>query len=92
MDTPTFNKLTFGNIIQESGGETYIVQHTLKDASGNTVAIGVMPAFLTVDAAGLTLVNNSYSQTLIVGSQTGQLQLMGVTVQGSIPAGGPKKK
>jgi hypothetical protein len=91
MDTPTFNKLTFGNIIQEAGGQTFLVQHTLKDAAGNTIAIGVLPAFQTQDAPGLTLVNNSYSQTLIVGTQTGQLQLMGVTVQGSIPAGGPKK-
>jgi hypothetical protein len=90
MDTPTFNKLTFGNLIQGPGGETFLVQHTLKDASGNTIAIGVLPAFQTVDAPGLTLVNNSYSQTLIVGSPTGQLQLMGATVQGSIPAGAKK--
>jgi len=86
MDTPTFQKLTFGNLIQGPGGETFLIQHTLKDANGNTIAIGVLPAFQVADAPGLNLLNNSYSQTLLVGTPTGQLQLMGATVQGNVPA------
>jgi len=82
VDTPSFNALKYGNIIQEVGGPKFIVQHTIKDAGGNTVAIGVMPAFDLNDAAGLTLLNASYSRTVIQGATDGKIVLMGETVPG----------
>ena len=80
MDTPSFNKLAYGNIISEVGGQKFVVLHTIKDAGKNTVAIGVAPAFDLTDAGGLTLLNASFSRTAIVGAPGGQIILMGQTV------------
>jgi hypothetical protein len=79
MDSATFQKLTFGNIISEAGRKLMVHQH-LQDAQGNTIYIGVMEAFHVSDAAGLTLENASYGRTVITGSPDGKLVLMGETI------------
>lgn len=81
MDTATFQKLTFGNIISEAGRKL-LVQHTLKDPNGHTVAIGVIEALEVSDAPGLTLENSSTSRTFLQGAADGKMVLMGETVPG----------
>lgn len=83
MDTPSFNALKYGQILQMTGGEKIIIQHTVKDASGNTIAFGYLPAFDVTDAAGLTLLNSSYSRTLLQGAPDGSIIMMGQTVPGA---------
>ena len=79
MDTATFNKLDFGNIVSEAGRKL-MVQHTIRDRNGNTLAIGVIEAFEISDAPGLTIENESSSRTFITGSNDGKLVLMGETI------------
>lgn len=85
MDTPTFQKLTYGNIIKHHN-RRFMVQHTLKDAQGNTTDIGVIEAFNVSDAAGLNILNTSSSRTFLQGAPDGKLVLMGETVQAITPA------
>ena len=80
MDTTTFQKLTYGNIISEAGRK-FLVSHTLKDPQGKTTAIGVIEAFEVSDAAGLELENSASSRTFLQGAPDGKLVLMGETVQ-----------
>ncbi len=79
MDLPTFQKLTYGNIISEAGRK-FLVSHTIKDPTGNTMAIGVIEAFESTDAAGLDLENSASSRTFIQGAPDGKLVLMGETI------------
>ncbi len=83
MDTPTFQKLSYGNIVSEAGRKL-LVSHTLKDLQDNTLAIGVIEAFESTDAAGLTLVSSASSRTFITASSDGKLVLMGETIQPSV--------
>ncbi len=79
MDSATFQKLTFGNIVSEAGRKLMVHQH-LQDAIGRTTDIGVIEAFNISDAAGLTLENPSFGRTVISGSADGKLVLMGETI------------
>jgi hypothetical protein len=81
MDTPTFQKLTYGNIISEAGRKLGVTQ-TLKDTTGSTFAIMCGgEAFEISDAPALTLVSSASSRTVITGSPDGKLVLMGETIQ-----------
>lgn len=80
MDSGTFAKLKYGNIVSEAGRQL-LVTHTNKDAQGNTIAIGVSEGFQAADAAALALVSRDYSRTSIQGATDGKLVLMGETVQ-----------
>lgn len=88
MDQPTFQKLTYGNIVSEAGRKLGVTQ-TLKDPLGNTFAIFCGgEAFELADAGALTLVSSASSRTVITGASDGKLVLMGETIQ---PASGKKK-
>jgi hypothetical protein len=80
MDTPTFQKLTYGNIISEAGRKLGVTQ-TLKDPAGSTFAIMCGgEAFELADAGALTLVSSASSRTVITGAPDGKLVLMGETI------------
>ena len=79
MDSVTFQKLTFGNVISEAGRKLMVHQH-IQDAQGNTKYIGVMEAFHVSDAAGLTLESPLIGRTFLAGSNDGKLVLMGETI------------
>jgi hypothetical protein len=79
MDTTTFRKLTFGNIISEAGRKLMVHQHS-QDALGNTKYIGVIEAFSESDAPGLTLENPSYGRTVLTAAPDGKFVLMGETI------------
>jgi hypothetical protein len=81
MDVPTFQKLTYGNIVSEAGRKLGVTQ-TLKDAQGNTFEIFCGgEAFEIADAGALTLVSSASSRTVITADSTGRLVLMGETIQ-----------
>ena len=75
----TFATLKYGNIISEAGRK-FMVSHTSKDATGNTIAIGVVEAFQAADAGAIELVSANYSRTVMEGASDGQIVLMGETV------------
>jgi hypothetical protein len=81
MDTLTFQKLTYGNIISEAGRKLGVTQ-TLKDTTGATFEIFCGgEAFQLADAPALTLVSSASSRTVITGAPDGKLVLMGETIQ-----------
>jgi hypothetical protein len=89
MDTTTFQKLTYGNIISEAGRKLGVTQ-TLKDSTGATFAIMCGgEAFELTDAPALTLVSSASSRTVITAGPDGRLVLMGETIQAPTQA---KKK
>jgi hypothetical protein len=91
MDTATFQKLTYGNIISEAGRKLGVT-HTLKTPNGSTFAIFCGgEAFELADAGALTLVSSASSRTFLAGSNDGKLVLMGETIPPPIQASLKKK-
>ncbi len=91
MDSATFQKLTYGNIISEAGRKLGVT-HTLREGKTDpTFAIFCGgEAFELADAPALTLVSAASSRTFITGSSDGKLVLMGETIP-AIQAGLKKK-
>ena len=65
MTSDQFSKLVFGNVISNKAGNLFMVQTVLRDASGNAIAVGLLPAISPADAAQYDALNNGYVELFV---------------------------
>lgn len=77
MTQEQFQKLSYGNILQDATGEKWGVIHTNRDAENKTTGVFVVKAF--TDETGITLIDLASVETVVMapdGKTVGLLKIV----------------
>lgn len=68
MQPDQFNKLQFGNVIKDGGGQKFIVTQVIRDPKTDAVKhIGLVRALGPEHASSFEVVDTTSTQTMLIG-------------------------
>ena len=83
MTSADFQKLQYGNAVQDAQGRLSLITFVDRDAKGNTLHVGLTSAIAVASAAHYKIVSKNTGETVLVTDAKGNAVLTGSTIQGA---------